>query len=661
MARNIIEVFIETLHGTAFELLVSPADTVVSIKCRISRLEGIPVSQQHLIWQSQELPDESSLCDFNITDGSTLKLVLGMRGGPINTRKAPVEDRSSLLDVAKYLEAKGEELSLGSPRLQPVTVVVVHDGDQVHLYTLVNTSTKNGRSTASPDSLSEDSTRELRGDDIVAEMRHQRENVQMRQKVTLLQKKLKAARRRKEEAAQCESDSEEEDDAGKYDSFQQQRKMEKEQPLRLPPLTPSRRASLCGTNGTMSQRFFACTLRRTLRESASEESCASNVSPHLPMSISTGVAPKGSSTRHQELKRSGQMPRCLGGGDGPEMTSCGDAEAAPPVVGTRGAARRSRDFVVLATSLPSALPQWDKESENGGTSSAGRRSLRRLYKVLPPVTHHSRDVVPEEQEVGVTEQEVSTPSLVETAPLELDAWDCPRPKTAPPRVVRLSVVQQQATPASVSSPCSPKENKDSISDGAVRSAGVRKSSSSGGRRGSDVRWIVCPQGGAPKILGMVPADSSVLGKVVGLKSHPLKPTQTATDDGSEEKVPGSQSNGQPENNNEQCVSQNNPDPEQPSSSTAVPSPPEAEERDRQAEDGQQLPPLKAKKKLGRRCDWCKRKTGLASTYVCRCGKSFCAAHRYAEVHRCSHDYRTEGRHILQRSNPVVKASKVHKI
>lgn len=87
MASNVIEVFIETLHGTAFELLVSPADTVVSIKSRISRLEGIPVSQQHLIWQCQELPDDSSLHDCNITDGATLKLVLGMRGGPIITRK----------------------------------------------------------------------------------------------------------------------------------------------------------------------------------------------------------------------------------------------------------------------------------------------------------------------------------------------------------------------------------------------------------------------------------------------------------------------------------------------------------------------------------------------------------------------------------------------
>lgn len=43
-SSDVIEVFIETLHGTAFELLVSPADTVVSIKSRISRLEGAYVA-----------------------------------------------------------------------------------------------------------------------------------------------------------------------------------------------------------------------------------------------------------------------------------------------------------------------------------------------------------------------------------------------------------------------------------------------------------------------------------------------------------------------------------------------------------------------------------------------------------------------------------------
>ncbi len=45
---------------------------------------GIPVGQQHLIWQNGELSDDQSLRDCSIPGGATLRLVLGLRGGPIN-------------------------------------------------------------------------------------------------------------------------------------------------------------------------------------------------------------------------------------------------------------------------------------------------------------------------------------------------------------------------------------------------------------------------------------------------------------------------------------------------------------------------------------------------------------------------------------------------
>ena len=48
---------------------------------------GIPISQQHLIWQTHELDDDYCLHDYEIHNGATLKLVLAMRGGPINTRR----------------------------------------------------------------------------------------------------------------------------------------------------------------------------------------------------------------------------------------------------------------------------------------------------------------------------------------------------------------------------------------------------------------------------------------------------------------------------------------------------------------------------------------------------------------------------------------------
>ena len=48
---------------------------------------GVPIAQQHLIWQHTELEDDFCLHDYSIQEGATIKLVLAMRGGPINTRR----------------------------------------------------------------------------------------------------------------------------------------------------------------------------------------------------------------------------------------------------------------------------------------------------------------------------------------------------------------------------------------------------------------------------------------------------------------------------------------------------------------------------------------------------------------------------------------------
>lgn len=84
-----MDLVIETLTGVSFELQVSPAETVMSVKSKIQRAEGIPISQQHLIWQNDELDDHRRLRDYSIAGGSTIRLVLGMRGGPLNAHRVP--------------------------------------------------------------------------------------------------------------------------------------------------------------------------------------------------------------------------------------------------------------------------------------------------------------------------------------------------------------------------------------------------------------------------------------------------------------------------------------------------------------------------------------------------------------------------------------------
>ncbi|KAF7238653.1 AN1-type zinc finger protein 4 [Varanus komodoensis] len=82
-------------------------------------------------------------------------------------------------------------------------------------------------------------------------------------------------------------------------------------------------------------------------------------------------------------------------------------------------------------------------------------------------------------------------------------------------------------------------------------------------------------------------------------------------------------------------------------------------------DAAHLPPVNGsvhtKKKIVKHCFFCGKKTGLATSYECRCGNNFCATHRYAETHICTYDYKSVGRRCLQESNPVVSAPKLPKI
>lgn len=61
-----------------------------------------------------------------------------------------------------------------------------------------------------------------------------------------------------------------------------------------------------------------------------------------------------------------------------------------------------------------------------------------------------------------------------------------------------------------------------------------------------------------------------------------------------------------------------------------------------------------------RCWACRKKVGLTG-FKCRCGSTYCGAHRYPEQHACGFDFKAAGREAIARANPVVKADKLDKI
>ena len=60
------------------------------------------------------------------------------------------------------------------------------------------------------------------------------------------------------------------------------------------------------------------------------------------------------------------------------------------------------------------------------------------------------------------------------------------------------------------------------------------------------------------------------------------------------------------------------------------------------------------------CNLCKCKVSLTAI-KCKCGNIYCNAHRYAEEHACTYNYRAKGAAALEAAMPVITADKVIKI
>lgn len=87
-----IQIFVKSLKGNTIALDIKPNEEILEIKKKIQEREKVPTRQQRLVFAGKQLLDELTTSDYKIVKGSTLHLLLRLRGGMGAYTSVPDED-----------------------------------------------------------------------------------------------------------------------------------------------------------------------------------------------------------------------------------------------------------------------------------------------------------------------------------------------------------------------------------------------------------------------------------------------------------------------------------------------------------------------------------------------------------------------------------------
>ena len=78
-----MQIYIKTLTGRTVSLIVEEGETIKTVKVKLRDKDGVPVEEQRLVYNNQELEDSKTLQQYGIMREATLHVVIN----PRNRRK----------------------------------------------------------------------------------------------------------------------------------------------------------------------------------------------------------------------------------------------------------------------------------------------------------------------------------------------------------------------------------------------------------------------------------------------------------------------------------------------------------------------------------------------------------------------------------------------
>jgi len=74
------EIFVKDLKGVTHSVIIGANNTVGDLKVHLVSKTKIPFDEQRLIFAGKQLEDGRTMSDYNVKEGSTIDLVIRLRG-----------------------------------------------------------------------------------------------------------------------------------------------------------------------------------------------------------------------------------------------------------------------------------------------------------------------------------------------------------------------------------------------------------------------------------------------------------------------------------------------------------------------------------------------------------------------------------------------------